>query len=75
MAEQTFPTYPVGTKLKEIKGYDRGQKVCFQCPVHPDNGWFAAKSPSSTWFGQGIPCDCWYEGFVLVAEYTPTRIG
>lgn len=52
--------YPVGTKISEIKEFDRSTKVWFSCPNHATT--WASKDPwASSWFrmkGMGDQCNC-----------------
>lgn len=75
-AGKAIPVYPVGTRIGDVKHFDRGMKVAFHCPKHPKNV-FSSKDPfSSSWFGEGVPiCDCNTRDYVVFSEYKPTRNG
>ena len=81
VAPEPVAVYPVGTRIGDVKHFDRGQKVTFHCPKHPVKH-FASKDPfSSTWFDAGkefgdmVDCDCNTRDFVIKYEYKPTRNG
>lgn len=79
MNEHGFPIYPKGTPIKDVKEFDRGQKVVFQCKRHPDSIW-ASKDPyTSRWFAakrEYEECDCGLNlTYVLAEDYSPTRNG
>ena len=78
---QPIAVYPVGTRIGDVKHFDRGQKVVFHCPKHPARHW-ASKDPfSSSWFDAGKEfgdleeCDCNTRDYVVKFEYKPTRNG
>lgn len=42
--------YPVGTDVRDVRGWDRGIKAIFECKDHPGIH-YASKQPAiSTWF-------------------------
>lgn len=81
VAPEPVAVYPVGTRIGDVKHFDRGQKVVFHCPKHPARHW-ASKDPfSSSWFDAGKEfgdleeCDCNTSDYVVKFEYKPTRNG
>lgn len=83
MSTEPIATYPVGTKIKDVRHFDRSTKVVFSCPDHLENKW-ASKDPNcSSWFpatremSLGGDCSCKVEvGDMVVTEtYQPTRNG
>lgn len=76
--EHGFPIYPAGTPVPEVKEFDRGQKVVFQCKSHPLSIW-ASKDPYiSGWFAarrEYEECLCPLPNYVLAEDYSPTRNG
>lgn len=81
VAPEPIAIYPEGTHIKDIREFDRGQKVMFKCPQHP--GIFMSKDPySSRWFPSTHDtklcpqtCKAGIGDYVLVEEYKPTRNG
>ncbi len=77
--------YPVGTLVKDIKGFDRSIKVAFACPEHPTSAWVSKDPYSSSHFAQNskMAADCTHTrqckinvgDYVLTHEYLPTRNG
>jgi hypothetical protein len=76
--EHGFYIYPAGTPITEVREFDRGQKVVFQCKDHPLSIW-ASKDPyCSRWFParrEYEECDCKLTNYVLAEDYSPTRNG
>lgn len=71
-----YPIYPKGTLVAYVDVVDRGQKMIFQCELHPENGEWASKNPiHSAWFGdpEKDPCNCPLGRFRLSHPYSPTR--
>lgn len=81
VAPEPIAVYPVGTLVRNVREFDRGQKVVFACPQHLEV--FASKDPySSSWFpataaSKQCPRDCEIGtgDHVLTEEYKPTRNG
>ncbi len=76
-------SYPVGTKVKDIKHFDRSMKVAFVCPDHPASAWVSKDPFSSSIFPQfsdGFDdcqpgCKIALGDYVVTHEYLPTRNG
>lgn len=76
-------TYPKGTNVREVNGWDRSIKAVFECKMHPGIH-YASKQPScSNWFpaneearklqwGAEDPCEhtSSMDVWVLVHDYT-----
>lgn len=83
VAPEPIAVYPVGTRVEDIKHFDRSMHVLFACPKHRDSAWFSKDPWSSTIFPQSLrTMDCGPEGcriglenFTLTHEYEPTRNG
>ncbi len=76
--EHGFHIYPKGEPIGDVKEFDRGQKVVFQCKDHPLSIW-ASKDPyTSRWFAarrEYEECLCPLPNYVLAEDYSPTRNG
>ena len=79
-------TYPAGTKVKDIKHFDRSQHLLFACPEHPTSAWSSKDPYVSSWFsqlGDDVMVDCRQarhcmiplDDYVLTLDYLPTRNG
>lgn len=77
-------TYPVGTKVQDIKHFDRSMKVAFACPAHPKSAWVSKDPYSSSHFPQSDEtvdctghrqCKIPVGDYVVTHEYKPTRNG
>lgn len=85
MPEPTQPktkTYPAGTNIREVRGWDRSTKAIFECKEHPGIHYMSKQPSCSNWFpankaaqdlqwGQPDPCphNAASDVWVLVAEY------
>lgn len=65
--------YPVGTDIREIRSFDRSEKVTFNCALHPEIA-FRSKDPFvSQWFpGNDFTSKCEFEG--TVDEHCPCTL-
>lgn len=43
-------TYPVGTNIREVRGWDRGTKAVFECKEHPGIHYMSKQPSCSNWF-------------------------
>lgn len=74
-------THPAGTQLSEIANFDRGTKVHFHCPDHPEYT-FRSKDPFISSIFPGDPatsdaefrmvkfCKCPIGNHVVTTDYT-----
>lgn len=78
--------YTAGTRIENVRYFDRSIKVAFACPDHPRSKWVSKDPHSSTIFAQSdetIDCtageagDCKVDldDYILTHEYKPTRNG
>jgi hypothetical protein len=74
--------YPVGTRIGDIKHFDRSQHVLFKCPNHLRSAWSSKDPRSSSVFPQtdgtvdcGPGCLVSIYDYVTTHEYKPTRNG
>lgn len=75
---EPIAVYPAGTRIGDVKHFDRSQKVSFHCPKHPGNVFFSKDPYASTWFGDSWcpnDCDVKFGDHIVDAEYRPTRNG
>lgn len=72
---EPIAVYPAGTRVGDIKHFDRGMKVSFHCPKHPQNHFYSKDPFVSSWFGEGAACSCPTSEYVVSSDYLPTRNG
>lgn len=76
---EPIAVYPAGTRVGDIKHFDRGMKVVFECPLHHVR--YYSKDPYvSNWFGGGhatadLPCEVQTGDYLVAEDYLPTRNG
>jgi hypothetical protein len=82
VAPEPVAVYPVGTRIGDLKHFDRSQHVLFKCPDHPDSAWSSKDPRSSSVFPQtdktrdcGPGCLVSIYDYVTTHEYKPTRNG
>ena len=71
--------YPAGTRVGNVRDFDRSMKVLFHCPDHPGVVYMSKDPFVSTWFvveASGA-CDCHRPtgDYIVHEDYKPTRNG
>lgn len=79
-APEHIAVYPAGTKVGDVKHFDRGQHIHFRCPLHPEAK-YSSKDPFvSSWFAAAFHephegCSAGVGDYIVTSEYLPTRNG
>ena len=77
---EPIAVYPAGTKIGDVKHFDRSQHIHFRCPLHPEAR-YSSKDPFvSSWFSAPFPedhegCSAGVGDYIVTSEYLPTRNG
>lgn len=76
VAPEPIAVYPVGTRVADVKEFDRSMKIEFHCSTHPKNVWVSKDPFASNWFkSAGEWCNCSPADMIVHSEYKPTRNG
>lgn len=76
--------YPVGTRIEDVRHFDRSQHILFACPEHPHSAWSSKDPRSSSIFPQSDKtqdctiarrCKVSIYDYVVTHDYKPTRNG
>lgn len=77
---EPIAVYQAGTKMSDVRHFDRSVHVQFRCPLHPESRYSSKDPYVSSWFaGQGMECppECTAraDDMIVTADYLPTRNG
>lgn len=81
VAPEPIAVYRAGTKMSDVKHFDRGQHVQFRCPLHPETRYSSKDPYVSSWFhdpavGECPPeCPSRADDMIVTVDYLPTRNG
>lgn len=80
VAPEPIARYAVGTKMSEVRHFDRSMHIVFKCPNHGTE--YSSKDPyCSSWFRDPMAGECPPEcgtradDMIVSREYLPTRNG
>lgn len=79
VAPEPIAVYRAGTRMSDVKHFDRSMHVQFRCPLHPETRYSSKDPYVSSWFhdpavGECPPeCVARADDMIVAAEYRPTR--